>query len=76
MMPIKQEKSHHIRTTKEALAGYDSKEVYFDLSTLSAQFALAIEGGLDIKDMRIFDAPARGGRLWSGKGDSEHYGWR
>jgi Xaa-Pro aminopeptidase len=49
VISIKQEKGHHIRATKEALAKYDPEKVCFDLSTLSAQFALALGGALGVK---------------------------
>jgi Xaa-Pro aminopeptidase len=49
VISIKQEKGHHIRATKEALAKYDPEKVCFDLSTLSAQFALALAGALGVK---------------------------
>jgi Xaa-Pro aminopeptidase len=48
VIPIKQEKGHHIRATKEALKGYNLGKVCFDLSTLSAQFALILQGSLGI----------------------------
>ena len=49
VISIKQEKGHHIRATKKALAKYTSKKVCFDLSTLSAQFALTLGGALGVK---------------------------
>jgi Xaa-Pro aminopeptidase len=49
VISIKQEKGHHIRATKEALANYDPEKVCFDFSTLSAQFALALGGALGVK---------------------------
>ena len=49
VISIKQEKGHHIRATKEALAKYDPEKVCFDLSTLSAQFALTLGGALGVK---------------------------
>ena len=43
VIPIKQEKGHHIRAIKEALERYhDAKRVCFDLSTMSAQFTLQL----------------------------------
>ena len=49
VISIKQEKGHHIRATKKVLAKYDPKKVCFDLSTLSAQFALILGGALGVK---------------------------
>ena len=48
VIAVKQEKGHHIRGTLEALAGYDREKLCFDLSTLSAQFALQLGKALDI----------------------------
>jgi len=48
VIAIKQAKDHHYRGTKEALAGYDSKKVCFDLSTMSAQFAHSLASTLGI----------------------------
>jgi len=59
VVPVKQEKSHHIRGLKEALdRNHDARRVCFDLSTMSAQFALQLtralgmelSGRLDISD--------------------------
>jgi len=50
VIPIKQEKGHHIRAIKEALERYhDAKRVCFDLSTMSAQFTLQLMKALRIE---------------------------
>jgi len=48
VIPVKQEKGHHIRGTKEALADRDPDKICFDLSTMSAQFALQLGHALGI----------------------------
>lgn len=48
VIAVKQEKSHHIRWTVEALAGYDEEKLCFDLSTMSAQFAFQLGKALGI----------------------------
>ena len=55
VISIKQEKGHHIRATKEALSKHDPEKVCFDLSTLSAQFALALGGALGVKLDEVVD---------------------
>lgn len=59
VIPVKQEKGHHIRGLKEALERFhDAERVCLDLSTMSAQFALRLtealglelSGELDISD--------------------------
>jgi Xaa-Pro aminopeptidase len=49
VISIKQEKGHHIRGTKEALASYRKDKICFDLSTMSAQFAYELGKVLDVK---------------------------
>jgi Xaa-Pro dipeptidase len=50
VIPIKQEKGHHIRAIKEALERYhDAKRVCVDLSTMSAQFTLQLMKALRIE---------------------------
>jgi len=50
VVPVKQEKGHHIRGVKEALDRYhDAERVCFDLSTMSAQFALQLTKALGVK---------------------------
>jgi Xaa-Pro aminopeptidase len=39
VIPIKQEKGHHIKGTEEALKSYDMEKVCFDISTISSQMA-------------------------------------
>lgn len=48
VIPVKQEKSHHIRGTKKALAGYDLDRICFDLSTMSAKLAYQLGHALGI----------------------------
>ncbi len=48
VIPIKQEKGHHITGTQEALKGYETEKVCFDLSTLSSHFAFNISKKLGI----------------------------
>jgi Xaa-Pro aminopeptidase len=48
VIPIKQEKEHHLLATKKALTGYDKSKICFDLSTISAQIALLLFKELDI----------------------------
>lgn len=50
VIPIKQEKGHHIRAIKEALERHhDAKRVCVDLSTMSAQFTLQLMKALRIE---------------------------
>lgn len=50
VIPIKQEKGHHIRAIKEALERYHgARRVCFDLSTMSAQFTLQLMKALKIE---------------------------
>ena len=42
VISVKQEKGHHIRGTRDALTGYDTDVVCFDLSTMTAQFAFGL----------------------------------
>lgn len=50
VIPVKQEKGHHIRAIKEALERYhDARRVCFDFSTMSAQFALQLAKELKIE---------------------------
>ncbi|MGD2201574.1 MAG: Xaa-Pro peptidase family protein [Candidatus Bathyarchaeota archaeon] len=49
VIPIKQEKGHHLRATKQALEGYDPRKVCFDLSTLSAQLSLRLSEELEVR---------------------------
>jgi len=49
VIPVKQEKGHHIRGVKEALDRFhDAERVCIDLSTVSAQLALRLTGELGI----------------------------
>jgi Xaa-Pro aminopeptidase len=48
VIPIRQEKSHHMRGTQVALTGYNPDRVCFDLSTMSAQFAHGLSETLSI----------------------------
>ena len=50
VIPVKQEKGHHIRGIKEALDRHHGAEhVCFDLSTMSAQFALQLTRALGVE---------------------------
>ena len=50
VIPVKQEKGHHNRGVKEALDRHHGAEhVCFDLSTMSAQFALQLTGALGVE---------------------------
>jgi Xaa-Pro aminopeptidase len=50
VIPVKQEKGYHIRAIKETLEHYhNGKRVCFDLSTMSAQFALQLMKTLKIE---------------------------
>lgn len=53
VIPVKQEKGHHIKGVKEALERlYDANNVCFDLSTMSAQFAFQLTNalGMELKE--------------------------
>jgi Xaa-Pro aminopeptidase len=50
VVPVKQEKGHHIRAMKEALERYhDARNICFDLSTMSSQFTLQLLKALRIE---------------------------
>jgi len=56
VLPVKQEKGHHINGVKEALERhYDANNVCFDLSTMSAQFAFQLTDALGIELKRELD---------------------
>jgi Xaa-Pro aminopeptidase len=58
VIPVKQEKGHHIRGTLEALKGYDLEKVCFDLSTLSTDLAFQLGEGIGLtlsQDRNIAD---------------------
>lgn len=42
VIAVRQEKNHHIKGTKEALAPYNPDKICFDLSTMSAQLAIQL----------------------------------
>jgi len=48
VIAVRQEKGHHIRGVREALAASDLDKVCFDLSTMSAQFALQLGRAMGI----------------------------
>lgn len=56
IIPIKQEKGHHIRATRKTIERYyDARRICFDLSTMSAQFALQLFKNLNINLLEEID---------------------
>jgi Xaa-Pro aminopeptidase len=48
VIPVKQEKGHHIKRTLEALTDYKPDKVCFDLSTMSAHFAFHLSRAMGV----------------------------
>ncbi|UCH02889.1 MAG: aminopeptidase P family protein [Candidatus Bathyarchaeota archaeon] len=56
VIPIKQEKGHHIRATRRTIERYyDAEKICFDLSTMSTQFALQLFKSLNLKPLDKID---------------------
>jgi len=49
VIPVRQEKGHHMRGTQVALTGRNPDKVCFDLSTMSSQFAYALSDTLHMR---------------------------